>query len=100
MGTRCTIEVEGISFAKVYKHWDGYPEATLKWLEVFNKRFNENRGDDPEYKFAQLLRSSKEFEEEFNLDDNLYTGWGVVPFDHPHEDYHYILHPDGTVSFT
>ena len=39
MATRCTIIVEGIDSVKVYKHWDGYPEATLEWLQDFNEDF-------------------------------------------------------------
>ena len=39
MATRCVIKIEGINFAQVYKHWGGYPDATLAWLEDFNKRF-------------------------------------------------------------
>ena len=54
MATRCTIKIEGIDYAKVYKHWDGYPDATLRWLEEFNRNFSKNRGDDPAYKLAQL----------------------------------------------
>jgi hypothetical protein len=28
MGTRAIIKVEGFNLAALYKHWDGYPEAT------------------------------------------------------------------------
>ena len=99
MGTRCIIEVKGVDYAKVYKHWDGYPEATLPWLTKFNKEFTENRGDDPAYKFAQLLRSSVFDCEEFDLDDSKETGWGVVsPTTDCDVSYTYILEKDGTVT--
>ena len=39
MGTSASIKVEGIDFAEVYKHFDGYPENTLPFLEYFNKDF-------------------------------------------------------------
>ena len=68
MATRATIKVEGIESVKVYKHWDGMPKHTLPWLKKFNKDFTKARGDDPDYKFAQLLRSSARDAEEFGLD--------------------------------
>lgn len=39
MATRAVIKIEGVNFAQIYKHWDGYPEATLPWLEAFNSSF-------------------------------------------------------------
>jgi hypothetical protein len=99
MATRSTITVEGISYAKLYKHWDGYPSATLPWLEKFNAQFTDRRGDDPEYKFAQLIRSSVYMADEFGLDESTETGWGVVPIDHS-ESYNYVLHSDGSVTYT
>jgi hypothetical protein len=99
MATRSTISIIGITYASVYKHWDGSPKSTLPWLEKFNKEFTEKRGDDPEYKFAQLLRSSVRMAEEFGLDGSTETGWGVVPFGCT-EEYNYFLHPDGSVTYT
>lgn len=94
MGTRSIIKVEGIEFAEVYKHFDGYPEGMVGWLTKFNKDFAENRGDDPGYKFAQLLRTSQE---EF---DGKYTGRGVVPYNSDMgQEYTYTLHTDGTVTY-
>lgn len=94
MSTRATIKIEGVTFAKVYKHWDGYPDATLEWLETFNKDFTKNRGVDPEYKFAQLLRNST------LLYGSPYTGWGVVPYDtNMGQEYVYLLRSDGTVTY-
>ena len=101
MATRATIKIEGINFAKLYKHFDGYPNATLKWLEDFNKDFFDNRGDDPEYKFAQLLRSSVRDSYRFDLDDSKYTGWGIVDYDAvAGENYEYTLLNDGSVTYT
>lgn len=109
MATRATIYVEGIDTVKVYKHWDGYPEATLPWLEDFNKSFTEQRGVDPDYKFAQLLRSSCKFAEllrssmrdasKYHLDDSELTGWGVVDINADClEEHEYHLLADGTVK--
>jgi hypothetical protein len=99
MATRATIKIEGVDYAKVYKHWDGDPESTLPFLEKFNDDFAKNRGDDPEYKFAQLLRASVRLGKEFSLDDSPYTGWGVLPFDSDAgQAYEYTLLPDGKVK--
>jgi hypothetical protein len=98
MGTSAVIKVEGVDFAEVYKHFDGYPEDTLPWLIKFNERFVEIRGVDSEYKFAQLLRSSVEMQEEFNLDASLDTGWGVSKCGENYTGYTYKLMNDGTVT--
>jgi len=98
MATRCTIKIQDLTFAKVYKHWDGYPEHILPWLETFNKEFSELRGVDPEYKFAQLLRSSTN--SDYDLDPSTETGWGVVPYEEDlDEDYEYTLLDDGRVKY-
>lgn len=100
MATRCTIKIEGVDFAKVYKHWDGYPEATLNWLTEFNKDFTSKRGDDSTYKFAQLLRDGMKNCSKFDLDPSQYTGWGVVSFeDNCREEFEYTLHKDGSVTY-
>jgi len=96
MATSAIIKIEGVTFAKVYKHWDGNPSAMLPWLETFNKEFTKARGDDPKYKFAQLLRSSTE--ERFNLDDSKSTGYGVVDYNSNWGGYTYTLKRDGTVT--
>lgn len=97
MATCSCIKIEGINFAKVYKHWDGHPEHMLPWLRVFNHEFTTARGVDPEYKFAQLLRSSTE--ERFGLDNSKSTGYGVVPYDQScGEHFVYVLNNDGTVT--
>tara|TARA_R100000655_G_scaffold101532_1_gene146767 strand:+ start:261 stop:623 length:363 start_codon:yes stop_codon:yes gene_type:complete len=83
MSTNAIIRIEGIDFAQVYKHWDGYPQATLPWLKAFNEKFASERGSDPEYKLAQLLRSSAFEAKTFNLDDSKLTGWGLSPFQDP-----------------
>ena len=99
MATRCSIIVEGIDTVKVYKHWDGYPEATLQWLEDFNKDFTKARGADPEYKFAQLLRSSARDAEKYRLDAGKHTGWAVLPIDNDAwEEYIYTLCKSGAVT--
>jgi hypothetical protein len=98
MATRATIQLEGYTVAKLYKHWDGYPSATLQWLEEFNNDFVENRGDDPSYKFAQLIRSSAFDCEKYGLDPSRHTGWGVIEFiGDSGDEYQYRLMNDGTV---
>lgn len=92
MATRCTIKIEGVKYAKIYKHWDGYPEANYIWLTEFNDRFNKERGSDSSYKFAQLLRYSSKYGEQFYLDQSEFTGWGVLDYDAEcWEEYEYHL---------
>lgn len=99
MGTSAVIRLEGSDAVEVYKHYDGYPESTLPWLEKFNADFVKNRGNDIPYKFAQLLRSSISDAEEFNLDTSKYTGWGVSKQGENYWCYLYILKKDGTVTY-
>ena len=99
MSTNAVIRIQGVRYCEVYKHWDGYPENTLPWLEKFNKYFAENRGDDPSYKIAQLLRSSVRMQDEFHLDPNTLTGWGITTFNETSYEYLYTLHTDGRVTY-
>ena len=100
MSTSCTIKIEGVAFAKIYKHWDGNPDSTLPWLEAFNIDFATNRGVDSEYKFAQLLRSSTRDANIFSLDDSKHTGWGVLPYTASVDiDYEYLLFDNGKVTY-
>jgi len=98
MSTPATIKVQGFKVAKLYKHWDGNPASTLQWLEKFNEDFALNRGDDPSYKFAQLIRSSANDAEKYHLDPSKHTGWGVLSLDEYRGQYEYILQTDGTVK--
>ena len=99
MSTSATIKIEGGKNFALYKHFDGYPEATLKWLEKFNKEFTENRGNDISYKKAQLVRSSIKDAEEFNLDASEYTGWGIFDdSDECYVEFEYTLMADGSVK--
>ena len=97
MATRSTIEIEWVNFAKIYKHWDWHPDNMLEPLTKFNKYYIDWRWfDDPEYKFAQLLRKSKEIL--WDYDD--FTWWWVVEYDWADEEYNYILHKSWAVSYT
>ena len=99
MATRATILIEGVNFAKVYVHWDGYPSHQLPWLKAFNKEFTNQRGEDPEYKFAQLLRHTVKMADEYTLDDSEFTGWGVVGYnDNCGAEYEYVLRARGRVT--
>lgn len=98
MATSALIKVEGLKNVYLYKHYDGNPTYTLPWLEEFNKDFTQKRGDDPGYKFAQLLRSSIADATKFNLDPSRTTGWGVMNEDNVGVDYKYLLRKDGTVG--
>lgn len=99
MSTSCTVKVEGVDFAKLYIHWDGYPDGQLEWLTNFSKDFAVNRGSDPAYKFAQLIRTTVSVNSEGKI-ERTYTGYGVEEFDSScGEEYEYTLHTDGTVTW-
>ena len=101
MSTNAVIHIEGLPEIFVYKHWDGYPEGTLPWLKEFNRKFTAKRPDDPNYKLAQLLRSSIRNARRFRLDKDEFTGWGVFPSSvSVHFDYEYTLMLDGSVVVT
>jgi hypothetical protein len=100
MATRSVIKVEGFTNAQLYKHYDGYPDGTLPWLEKFNTQFTLRRGEDPSYKFAQLIRSSVFMKDEFSLDESTDTGWGVFGYnDNLGQEFEYLLKSDGTVTY-
>jgi len=98
MSTNAVIRVEGLGGIEAYKHYDGYPSGTLPWLQQFNSTFTRERGDDPAYKMAQLMRSSFAVKEEFDLDPSTTTGWGIDTEGSFLWDYLYILRRDGTVE--
>jgi len=92
------IRIDGFDVAEFYKHWDGNPENTLNWLEIFNAGFAITKENDLGYKFAQLIRSSVTESKNYGLDANRFTGWGVYPIEEGYYDYLYILKSDGVVE--
>ena len=99
MSTTAIIKLEGCNTAKVYKHWDGDTKYTLPWLKDFNKDFVQSRGDDDDYKLAQLVRSAVFDGNHYGLDMSRHTGWGIVPMDSEYDgEYEYILMKDGSVK--
>jgi len=99
MSTKAIITIEGLKHFNLYKHWDGGPYATLPWLETFNKKFEAKRGDDNEYKAAQLIRSSILYAEEFSLDKSTEEGWGIYPDGGICANFRYRLMKDGSVTY-
>jgi len=96
MSTNALIKIEDCNIS-LYKHWDGYPEATLGWLTDFHKDFLSRRGWDVDYEIAQLVRSSARDADTYSLDDSAYTGWALVTTDET-TDYVYTLTKDGNVT--
>lgn len=94
MGTNAVIRVDNSEVGvELYKHYDGYPDATLPWLEKFASEFIRERGCDPTYMMAQLVRSSVSMADEFNLDNSTATGWGIGCTDSFGYDYLYLIDP-------
>lgn len=101
MDNPTVVRVYGVKGIELFIQRAVSQDLVKEWLEEFNMDFNINRGDDPEYKFAQLGRSSVLKAEKFNLDTDDVHGWEVrMPDlkDTDYYDYLYILHSDGTVS--
>jgi hypothetical protein len=96
MGTNAIICVENKTNVYLYKHYDGYPSSTLPWLKYFNESYPIT--GDPDYKFAQLIRSSVIMAKQFNLDPSQETGWGIVDEDCGY-CYKYELKEDGTIIY-
>ena len=97
MATRSTIKIEGNTTSKIYKHFDGYPEAMLPMLQKFNKKF---KNLDESYKSAQVLMYMAVNSEESGFDAKSGRGFGIVTFsDKCGEEYEYMLKEDGTVTY-
>lgn len=102
MSTHAIIKVEGVNYTALYKHSDGYPINTLEWLKEFQANFQYHRGDDPEYRMAQLVRSSADdlMQGKYGLACSRYIGWGMVPYGVNYgEEYRYTLHRNGDISW-
>jgi hypothetical protein len=100
MATSCSIRIEEIDYVEVYKHWDGYPENMLPWLKRFHRDFLKHRGWDPEYEIAQLLKFATRHHRKYQLDNDKYTGWGLIPFDADYgQNYIYTLKKDGSITY-
>lgn len=110
MSTRCHIRVKEANGKlyphMIYKHSDGYPEGVLPFLKPFTKKFIKERGDDPEYCIAQILRhwaieEQKECEQDGFYKDktqylpiNSFLGWGICSTKYPHVDIEYLYTVD------
>ena len=96
------IFIEGISYAKIYKHNNEFytPERMREKLEAFNQEFTEERGEEADYKFAQLIKQSNTiFKEDLKVEEK-FEGWGVLQYEEfCNSSHRYILHLDGTVSY-
>ena len=57
MSTRAQIVVKGNEEAKIYKHSDGYPDGVMPVLTELLQQFIAERGNDPEYCTAQIIRA-------------------------------------------
>lgn len=108
MSTRCQIVVmenETTAYpVKAYKHSDGYPDGVLPWLEPFARAFAADRGADPEYMVAQLIRhqAMADMEEWLRWGGfdprTWYTGWGACVEWHTDIEYFYKVFSDGRVE--
>ena len=56
MSTRAQIQIKG-SEVMIYKHSDGYPSETLPTLIGTMQTFIKERGNEPDYALAQIMRA-------------------------------------------
>lgn len=95
------VRVDGLDNVELFIHRVISVDLFEEWLKEFNADFRKNRGADPSYKFAQLLRSSMFDADTFALDKNCLYGWEVLKqgnIEDSSHDYMYILEKDGSVS--
>jgi len=99
MSTRASVAFlqNGIVYARVYRHSDGYPEGLGRDLQVFfqdvQKQCKDTRFNDSEYLAARFIvwQASKNG---YKRSNNLLDFTGVSPcFDkHGDEEYEYLVH--------
>lgn len=103
MSTRSQIKVKG-SEVMIYKHSDGYPEGVIPVLKPILERFVAERGNEPDYALAQIMRAFARHDEEYRkkrleeaedeIVKNMYkqprmTGWGLDTVRHGDIEYLY-----------
>ncbi len=112
MSTRGQIAFEDedgiLHGAYIYKHSDSYPEGVLPTLKPFVAAFIRERGCDPVYMSAQLIRAfaiadQKELDAMPEEDRKLYAssrflGWGISTVLHGNIEYLYVIKADGSIA--
>jgi len=101
MSTRSQIKVKG-SEIMIYKHSDGYPSEVMPTLEKVMKQFIKERGNEPDYALAQIMRAfarrdEKRRKEGLKRNDSFssiyeepsMTGWGLDCVQHGDIEYLY-----------
>jgi len=96
MGTRCQIIVEGNEAAKVYKHWDGYPDGVIPVLQELLPPFSDDRGEDSEYLVARIVDAFCSQQRRHRNDQitPCFTGYGVSNIWHDDIEYLYLITTD------
>jgi len=103
MSTRAQIKVKG-SEVMIYKHSDGYPSETLPTLIGTMQTFIKERGNEPDYALAQIMRAfarrdEKRRQEKLAKDDvfskyyekQQMTGWGLDTVRHGDIEFLYTV---------
>jgi hypothetical protein len=75
MGTRTLIRVKNHD-VMIYQHYDGYPSHVLPWLTNRCIDYLQYRVDEP-YFIAYLLKTLLIMPEEYQVNKEIYTGFGV-----------------------
>lgn len=103
MSTRGQIKVKG-SEILIYKHSDSYPSEVMPTLEKVMKQFIQERGNQPDYALAQIMRAFARRDEERRqellaeggefasiYENHRMTGWGLDTVRHGDIEYLYLV---------
>ncbi len=105
MSTRSQIKLkETHDDIYIYKHCDGYPEGVLPTLKPFVDKFIKERGYDPEYLLAQIVRCFAVEDYKRAAEDTTgygrfseFTGWGLDRQRHGDIEYLYEIDSNGDI---
>lgn len=103
MSTRSQIKVKG-SEVMIYKHSDGYPSEVMPTLTEVMTQFIRERGNEPDYALAQIVRAFARRDEERRKEiaasdsnfahmyqEHSMTGWGLDTVRHGDIEYLYLV---------
>jgi len=90
---RDTTEFQQTGGIYIYKHSDGYPRGVMPTLTSLVKFFHADRGNDPEYLLAQIVRAFTiaDLAEDREYATTRMTGWGLDCTEHGDIQYLYEI---------
>lgn len=101
MSTRCQIKVVGLD-ARLYKHYDGYPEGVMPILKSFLEKFKKVSPWDPAYLLARMTQhfcNNTDKDRAGNSAELNMLGYGIDSITHGDIEYLYTIHENFTVTY-